>query len=120
MPRDHDSQSANTVKLAAQADRLRSRLTTAADAIVRQGLVGVAARLEVPGLSAPIEVVSGHRDLERTSQLTGLELFAIASQSKMFTAAMVLRLAKDGLIALTDPVSRYVPDIPAVDDTATI
>lgn len=38
----------------------------------------------------------------------------------MFTAAMIMRLVKAGVIALTDPVSRYVPDVPAVDHDATI
>ena len=38
----------------------------------------------------------------------------------MFTAACVLLLARDGAISLEDPVARYVPDVPAVDDNATI
>jgi D-alanyl-D-alanine carboxypeptidase len=106
--------------LAARADRLCAQLSGAADEMVRQGLIGVAARIDVPGLAEPLQIASGHRDIERSAPLIGTELFAIASQSKMFTAAMVVRLAKDGVIALTDPVARYVADIPAVDDTATI
>jgi D-alanyl-D-alanine carboxypeptidase len=106
--------------LSARADRLRTQLTVAADELVRLGLIGVAARIDVPGLSEPLEIARGYQDMERSAPLTGTELFAIASQSKMFTAAMVLRLANDGVIALNDPVARYVGGIPAVDETATI
>ena len=88
--------------------------------MVRQGLIGVAARIKVPDLPQPVEIACGYRDIERSAPLEGTELFAIASQSKMFTAAMVLRLVSDGVIALHDPVARYVADIPAVDETATI
>ena len=55
-------------------------------------------------------IASGHRDRDKTLTLDGGELFAIASQSKMFTAAAVLLLIKEGAIKLADPVARYVPE----------
>src|ERR1700722_554348 len=106
--------------LSAGADRLRAQLTVAADELVRLGLIGVAARIDMPGLPEPLEIARGYQDIERSAPLTGTELFAIASQSKMFTAAMVLRLANDGVIALNGPVADDVGGIPAVDETATI
>jgi CubicO group peptidase (beta-lactamase class C family) len=39
-------------------------------------------------------------------------LFQIGSQSKWFTAAGILLLAKDGLLNLDDPVTRHLPDLP--------
>ncbi|MEJ2151045.1 MAG: serine hydrolase, partial [Chloroflexota bacterium] len=38
--------------------------------------------------------------------------FALASTSKMFTAAAVVQLADQGLLDLDDPVSMYLPDYP--------
>ena len=41
--------------------------------------------------------------------------YRIASVSKTFTAEAVLRLVDQGLVALTDPISMYVDDIPNGD-----
>jgi len=38
-------------------------------------------------------------------------VFRIASMTKSFTAATMLALRDDGLLALDDPVARYVPDL---------
>jgi len=45
--------------------------------------------------------------------------YRIASVSKSFTALAVLRLADEGKVALTDPISRYVADVPN-GDTVTV
>lgn len=96
------------------------RLTAAADELVARGAIGVAARIALPGAAAPVDVATGSVDAANSQALRGDELFAIASQSKMFTAVCVLLLARDGKIALSDPVAKYVPDVPAVDQDATI
>jgi CubicO group peptidase (beta-lactamase class C family) len=44
--------------------------------------------------------------------------FEIASVSKTFVAAAVLRLAADGRVDLQAPVARYLPDLPAPDSGA--
>lgn len=106
----------------ALAQRIRTlglRLTAAAEEMVARGAIGVAAELALPG-AEPVRIVAGSADIERSRPLQGNELFAIASQSKMFTAACILLLARDGAISLTDPVAKYVPDVPAVDADATI
>jgi D-alanyl-D-alanine carboxypeptidase len=41
--------------------------------------------------------------------------FAIASVTKTFTAALVLRYVDDGLLRLDDPLSRWLPDWPNAD-----
>jgi D-alanyl-D-alanine carboxypeptidase len=41
--------------------------------------------------------------------------YRIASVSKTFTALAVLRLADEGKVTLTDPISRYVADLPNGD-----
>ena len=45
--------------------------------------------------------------------------YRIASVTKTFTAYAVLRLVDEGKVALTDPISRYVADIPD-GDTITV
>ncbi|MEZ4456591.1 MAG: serine hydrolase domain-containing protein [Gemmatimonadales bacterium] len=48
-------------------------------------------------------------------------MFDIGSTSKQFAAASILLLAQDGRIALTDPVRKYVPELPSyADDPITI
>jgi D-alanyl-D-alanine carboxypeptidase len=101
-------------------NQLRATLIAAADELVNKGFIGVAACIDLPKLRSPIKIAAGHADIERTQPLTGNETFAIASQSKMFTGAMTVLLAKDGAIELAHPLTRYVQDIPAVDAAATI
>jgi CubicO group peptidase (beta-lactamase class C family) len=103
-------------------EAVRAAVQSAADELVRRGAIGVAARLNFPKRSGVEDLViaSGHRDRECSVELDGGELFAVASQSKMFAAAAVLLLANDGLVNLSDPVALHVPNVPAVDETATI
>jgi len=104
----------------ARADYVASRLESAARELLRRGAYAVAARLAVPALNEPIRIAVGSVEAAGSAPLTGEELFAIASQSKMFTAACVLLLAHERAVSLDDPVSKYVPDVPAVDADATV
>lgn len=104
----------------ARTASLAARLTAAAEELIKRGALGVAAQVALPGVESPVRIAAGHFDATRSRALAGEELHSIASQSKMFTAACVLVLAKDGAIRLADPVAKYVPDVPAVDEDATI
>ena len=42
--------------------------------------------------------------------------FRIASNTKTMTAAVILQLAQEGKLRLSDPVSRYVPGVPNGDN----
>ncbi|WP_129780450.1 serine hydrolase domain-containing protein [Peristeroidobacter soli] len=110
---------ASIAKLTERGSAIQKRLTVAADEMVNRGLIGVAARITFPS-GDQVAIASGAADMERSRALGGDELFAIASQSKMFTAACVQLLARDGAIKLSDPVAEYVPNVPAVDADATI
>ena len=104
------------------AERMRAigaRLTVAAEELIVRGAIGIAARIALPG-AEPVSIAAGTIDIEQLHALRGAELYPIASQSKMFTAATVLLLARDGAISLGDPVAKYVRDVPAVDADATI
>jgi CubicO group peptidase (beta-lactamase class C family) len=81
-----------------------------------------------PGCSAAVgvegEVVwagaRGLADLATGRALTPSTTLDVASVSKQFTATAVLLLAQEGRLALDDPLSRWVPDLPAWSNETTI
>ncbi|MFD5224406.1 serine hydrolase domain-containing protein [Microbacterium sp. NPDC058342] len=102
------------------ADAIHHTLARTAEDLLNYDILGVAAQLVIPGIPEPITVASGPVSADGDRPLTGSELYPIGSQSKTFTAACVLLLAREGAIRLTDPISRYLPGLPIVDDSATI
>ena len=52
----------------------------------------------------------GFSDKESARRMTPDAIFRIASQSKAITSTAVLMLVEEGRIALTDPVSRFIPE----------
>lgn len=65
-----------------------------------------------------LECAFGHADLKRGTRLTPRHRFRVASHSKTFTAAGVLKLREAGRIGLDDPVGRHIagltPSVAAV------
>ncbi|MBQ1542158.1 MAG: beta-lactamase family protein [Caulobacteraceae bacterium] len=53
----------------------------------------------------------GRADLELPVPLATDQVFRIASVTKTFTAATVVKLAEDGRLSLDDPLPKYLPDI---------
>jgi CubicO group peptidase (beta-lactamase class C family) len=53
----------------------------------------------------------GWRDMETRSPMRSDTLFRIASMSKPITSAAALMLVEEGKIALSDPVSRWIPEL---------
>jgi D-alanyl-D-alanine carboxypeptidase len=62
----------------------------------------------------------GVADLRTGEQLTPRHRFRVASHSKTFTAAGILKLHEAGRLHLDDPVSRYVRDLDASTAHTTI
>ena len=56
----------------------------------------------------------GYSQINETEKkpLTAANRFRIASITKMFTAAMVLQLVEEGKLKLTEPLDKFVPQIP--------
>lgn len=54
----------------------------------------------------------GAADLERGVRITPRTLLYMASVSKQFTAAALLRLADQGGVALGDDIRKYIPELP--------
>lgn len=53
----------------------------------------------------------GYANLETLERIDSTTLFAIASNTKMFTAIGLIQLRNKGLLDLDDPVYKYVPEI---------
>ena len=58
-----------------------------------------------------LEQAFGHADLAKKKRLTPQHRFRVASHSKSFTAAGILRLRERDKLRLDDPVGRYVEDL---------
>jgi CubicO group peptidase (beta-lactamase class C family) len=67
-----------------------------------------------------LEAAFGHADLDRGTALTPRHRFRVASHSKTFTAAGVLKLREAGRLRLDDPVGRHVGGLHPVIGEATI
>ena len=100
------------------------RLAAAVDSIAQRAMHDQS----IPGLSVAI-VKDGRVLLERgwgtergkrTRLATGATPYQIASVSKQFTAAAVLRLAEQGRVRLSDPVTAYVEGLPPAYDEVTL
>jgi D-alanyl-D-alanine carboxypeptidase len=59
------------------------------------------------------EGAGGVADLAVGSEMTPDGAFRIGSVTKMFTAAVIMRLAEDGVLGLDDPLARWLPDVAA-------
>ncbi len=78
-------------------------------------------RYALPGVSVAIlwpdgrlwMGAAGYADLEAGRGVTAETEFSIGSITKTFTAALILQLAEDGVLSLDDPVSKWVPSLPA-------
>jgi CubicO group peptidase (beta-lactamase class C family) len=57
-------------------------------------------------------VGAGFADLERKTPNTPATLFEIASATKQFTAAAILRLAQEGKLQLDDSIAKHLPSVP--------
>jgi len=83
---------------------------------------------EVPGASLLV-VKDGKPIIERGYGYANLEEhikagpetnYRLASVTKQFTAASILLLKQDGKLKLSDPIRKYLPELPASDEKITI
>src|SRR5688572_31690200 len=85
-------------------------------------------RQNIPGLSVAIvkdgQVIKaagyGVADLKTKAAATPETVYKIASVSKQFVATGVMLLAQEGKLAVGDPVSKYIPDVPPAWNPITI
>ena len=67
-----------------------------------------------------LEAAFGHADLTRGEALTPRHRFRVASHSKSFTAAGVLKLREQGRVRLDDPVGQFVDGLHPQVASATL
>jgi CubicO group peptidase (beta-lactamase class C family) len=72
-------------------------------------LAGAVAAVARRGKVAYLESV-GKQDIEKNVDMSRDTIFRIASMTKPITSVALLTLYDDGLIRLTDPVSKYIPE----------
>jgi D-alanyl-D-alanine carboxypeptidase len=86
---------------------LQTMLTTTARKLLIPGAVIL---LRTP--QGDFTVTYGTTKLGTTSAPTAETYFRIASCTKTMTAALIVLLAQEGKLKFSDPVSKYVPDVP--------
>jgi CubicO group peptidase (beta-lactamase class C family) len=80
------------------------------DATKRMMVPGAVVVLRTP--QGNFETAVGTTELGRQTPPDADTHFRIASNTKTMTAALVVLLAQDGKLQFTDPVSKYVPNVP--------
>ena len=55
------------------------------------------------------EHYSGYRDAEKRLPINRDTIFGMASVTKSFTALAIMQMQMDGILSITDPVSKYIP-----------
>ena len=80
---------------------------------------GVSAAVIVTGEGEWVGV-SGMSDLKTGQSIQPDMLFDVASVGKTFTAALVLQLAEEGNLSLEDPLHKWLPDFPNINNNATV
>ena len=91
---------------------LWARIGTMAEAVIADKLT--------PGLQISVRKGSdilfergfGLANMETGTPMTAASVMRIGSVTKQFTAATILLLEADGKLAVTDPLSRFLPDFP--------
>ena len=89
-----------------------TRYRTAVDRVVRQyRLPGALAAVRYPG-DPPWAVALGAADLARGTPMAFADHGSIRSVTKSFTVTVILQLARERALSLSDPIGRWVPGIP--------
>ncbi|TDC46767.1 class A beta-lactamase-related serine hydrolase [Actinomadura sp. KC345] len=83
----------------------------------RHGVPGAAVAVGVGARLA--EAATGVINLDTGVEATADSLFQIGSVTKVWTAALVMQLAEEGLVDLDEPVRRYLPEFGVLDAAAS-
>ncbi|MFQ5865285.1 MAG: serine hydrolase [bacterium] len=95
-------------------------MQAALDSSIRaNNIVGASAAIIVPDQGTWLGT-SGYSVPATSDTIRSDMLFGIASITKTYTAAMILKLADDGILSLDDSLHRWIPSFQHVDSTITI
>ncbi|MEO1485956.1 MAG: serine hydrolase domain-containing protein [Bacteroidota bacterium] len=73
-------------------------------------IVGVSSSVKAPKLGIDFTGSSGFDSAEKTNSLSPKQPFRIASLTKVFVAAAILRLQEQQKITIDDPITKYISD----------
>ena len=96
------------------------RVDAATAAVLQRALEAARKSMVIPGVAATVILadgrtwtgVAGDAVVATNTRVTPQTPFAIASVTKTFTAALILRLAEQGRLTIDDRLSRWLPDYP--------
>ncbi len=91
-------------KLVAELQKL-----LAAEVAANSSLAGELLHIQAPKKGLDISLAAGMFDRESKRALDPHHTFRVASVTKTFVAASILRLYEEGKIKLDDPINRYLP-----------
>ena len=89
---------------------LEGRFQKALDDQINEMVPGVLAHIESPDRGISWSGASGFSDRDRRTKLNPDQSFRIASVTKTFVAATILRLWEDKKLSLDDPLTMYISD----------
>lgn len=108
-----------SVPLVSQAGAVKSPLVDILEPVLADlsgvGVLAATLAIELPGQN-PIFVAAGHVSTKRVTAINHSALFQIGSQTKMFTAAAIFLLERDGKLKLSDPVAKYLEGVTGSPD----
>ena len=87
-----------------------AQLELALQSLESADVLGSIVSYTLPGRD-PVTATHGFVDIQQTVAMDASRLFQIGSQTKMFTAAAILLLQRDGQLNLDDLVSKYVSGV---------
>ncbi|ASR37227.1 serine hydrolase [Prauserella marina] len=102
---------ASTMPTAIAAMSAEERPETQAQLDRYQSIAGPGAAVYAGNSETAWTLSAGSASTRERRPITSTDHFPIASQTKTFTAAVVLQLADEDLIALDTPIERYLPGV---------
>lgn len=101
---------ADAAATCARSESIESRCDRIVKRFGKQGFTGAVVVARKDQVIAASGV--GSADLAGATPITTETLFEIASLTKQFTAAAVMKLVQNGKLRLDDPISKHLPGIP--------